>query len=81
MVFAQFFFVNQFGGFFVQQELHGGSHFDFVRLGAAFVEVGKHVLQLAAEFFHAGRAHHLHGGGRGLAQFDVDFFIVQFAPA
>ena len=76
----QFFFVNELGGFFVLNLFIGGLHGEAAGLFAVAAHFGKHALQLAGHFFHAWGRHNLHADRR-TADFDVDFFVVEFAFA
>ena len=78
--FAHVVFIDEFGGFFIQQQFHRRIHAQFLLFGFALSHIGKHALQLLGEIFHAWRAHNRHGR-RALGDFDFDFFVVQAAIA
>ena len=69
-------FIDELGGFLVDQDLHRVLDLHLARLLASAADAGKHRLDLFRHFFHARRRHDFHLG-RGLGHVDLDFLVVE----
>ena len=76
----QIIIIHHLGGFFIDHLFQRVFHLHSLTFGFVVAQVGKHALQLAGHLFHAGRGHDL-DAHRGLAQIDIDLFVIQFAFA
>ncbi len=76
----QFVIVDEFGGFFVDQDAPRFLDLQLALFLAVAADTGKHRFDLLRHLFHAGRRHDFHLRA-GFGQFDFDFLLVQRAFA
>ncbi len=76
---AHIVFVDQFARFFFDQQRARCLDGELALLGFAAAQIGKHLAQLLAHFFHARRGHDVHAGVHRHFQFDLA--LVQLAVA